>query len=103
MTNLEYITSQLGRFGLDQTDLTAILVARDIVPTADANTVDVRKAIYNEIPLLIAGLQDISEGGLSIKWNTSGIKLWYSVLAKELALQDNLNEKPTITYAGNRW
>ncbi len=103
MTNLQYITSQLERFGLTETDMTAILIAQGLTPGDTANVPEVKQAIYGEIPLLIAGLQDVSESGYSIKWNIPGIKAWYTILAKELGKEDLLTPKPTLTYCGNRW
>lgn len=103
MTNLDYMTSQLGRFGFEGDDLQAILVANQILPNDVADILAVRKAIYKEVPLMLAGLQEISESGYTVKWNIAGIKAWYSVLAKELGLPDVLNPKPIMKFVGNRW
>lgn len=102
MTNLEYIQSQLLRFGLEESDLMAVLVSNDIDPSGEAGP-DVKLAIYNEIPLLVAGLSEVSEGGYRIKWNIEGIKAWYSILAKQLGKPDELHGNPTLTYIGDRW
>lgn len=94
----------MERFGFEEFDLRSILVANEIVFSEPADVVEVRKALYKEIPLLIAGLKDISEGGYSEKWNIQGIKDWYSVLSVELGLPNNLGPaKPKLKYVGNRW
>lgn len=102
LTNLEYIQSQLLRFGLEESDLMAVLVGNSIDPSAVAGA-DVKLAIYNEIPLMLAGLSELSEGGYRIKWNIEGIKAWYSILAGKLGKPDELTNNPTLTYIGNRW
>lgn len=103
MTNLEYIQAQLSRFGLEEPDLLAVLASNEIDPSEDVNIESVRLAIYNELPLLIAGLSEVAEGGYRVKWNIEGIKAWYSWLAAKLGLKDELSANPTLTYIGNRW
>jgi hypothetical protein len=101
MSNIEYLNTILGKFGLTAGEIIIIMIENDIDPdapmTGKADTIALKKAVYNQLPLMLAGLQDVSEGGYSVKWNVDGIKLWYSTLAVELGLPDILNPTPTIT------
>ncbi|MBC9913184.1 DUF6706 family protein [Chitinophaga varians] len=103
MTNKEYLNTILGKFGVSPDEIDLIMLERGIVPTGEvtgqADIIALKRAIYYQLPQLLAGVQDITEGGYSIKWNLDGIKIWYSALAKELGLPDDLFPKPTITGA----
>ncbi len=107
MTYIEYLTAMLGRFGLSAADISFILVEADldgssvVIDSGDRELI--KTAVYMQLPRMIAGLQDVSEGGYSIKWNVQGLKLWYSALATELGLDDLLVIKPTIKDASFRW
>lgn len=107
MTYKEYVTVVLGKFGLSTSEIEFILSEADLSPdttvTTSADKVLLKTAMYNQLPLLMAGLQDVTEGGYSIKWNLAGLKLWYSVLASELGLDDLLSVKPKVRDASNRW
>jgi hypothetical protein len=106
MTYKEYLTAVLGRFGLVEADIDFLLTEAglngDTVVSSD-NKVLLKTAIYNHIPLMIAGLSNVSEGGYSVTWNIEGLKLWYSTLADELGLDDKLTAKPVVRDASNRW
>lgn len=107
MTNKEYLTVVLGKFGLSAAEIGFILTEADLSPDATVDTPEqkvlLKTAMYNQIPLMIAGLSDVSEGGYSVKWNIDGIKAWYSLLASELGLQDKLSSGPVIRDKSNRW
>lgn len=97
----------LGKFGLSADDISFILVEADLEGSDEVATADdrilIKTAVYHQIPILIAGFRDITEGGYSIRWNVEGLKLWYSALASELGLDDLLIIKPTIKDASFRW
>lgn len=107
MTYIEYVTVTLGKFGLSSAELEFILAEADLIPGDIVTTVEqkllIKKAMYNYVPLLMAGLQNVSEGGYSVSWNLEGLRLWYSFLAKELGLDDLLNTGPKVRDASNRW
>lgn len=107
MTNKEYVTAVLGKFGLSGTDIDFILTEGNLGGTAVVSTTEdkiaVKTAIYNAIPGMIAGLSEISEGGYSQKWNVAGIKAWHSILAGELGLEDSLSIGPSVKDASFRW
>lgn len=107
MTYNEYLGAVLGKFGLSATEIDFILIEADLTPSAvitgPEDKVKLKTAVYQQIPLMIAGLSDVSEGGYSVKWNIDGIKLWYATLAAELDLEDQLTPKAVIRDKSNRW
>ncbi|MBO9660062.1 MAG: hypothetical protein J7527_14675 [Chitinophagaceae bacterium] len=108
MTNKEYITYHLGRFGLADTDIDFILLEAGIDPEGTVSTAEEKQslklAMHSQVPLLIAGLNNVSEGGYSVTWNIEGIKAWYSVLSTEIGEDDQLaTPKPVIRDKSNMW
>jgi len=98
MTNKEYLTIQLGKFGVTSEEIDLILVDNGINGEDQAtDTKALKTAVFYKLPEMLAGMQDVSEGGYSVKWNLAGIKAWYSFLAGELGLPDKLTPAPTIT------
>lgn len=101
MTNQEYLTTILGTFGVTEQQIVIILLENDIDPngtvSGSADMKALKMGVYRQLPLMLAGMQDVSEGGYSIKWNLDGIKLWYSALANELGQPDLLSPAPTVT------
>lgn len=88
MTNKEYLTATLSRFGLTETDVNLIILNQDINEVGNVSVPEMKAALYSEFTSIIP-LADVSEGGYSIKWNMEAIKLWYSQLANELG-RDNI-------------
>ena len=85
----EYLTASLSKFDLSESDIDLIMINQNLLN----DEVDVKlakTAMYNEFSSLIP-LMDLSEGTMSIRWNFSAIKLWYSLLAKELGKEDVLS------------
>jgi hypothetical protein len=107
VTNKEYVTAVLGKFGLSDLDVLFILTEPGLDPDAviagSEDKIKVKTAIYAAIPGMIAGLNEVSEGNYSIKWNVTGIKAWYSILAGELGLEDSLSIGPSVKDASYRW
>lgn len=106
MTNLEYLKIQLSKFGVSDAELKAALIAAGIDPDAEltpesAKQVDI--AVYEYIPQMLAGLQNVTEGDYSVSWNYEGIKLWYSVLAAKLDKPDLLDPPSSITDRSDIW
>jgi len=101
MTNKEYLTTVLSRFGATVSDIDLIMLEQGINADEDVNGTEgvktLKKAIYTQLPQMFAGLQNISEGGYSIHWNMEALKLWYSSLAVELGLPNILNPAPEVT------
>lgn len=91
MTNSEYLTALTRRFGLTETDVQMILISQGISGEEAAQVADVKLAIHAEFPRLIP-MKNVSEGDYSESWNLEAVKLWYSLLSKELGLPDLIAE-----------
>ncbi len=75
MTNKEYLTIQLGIFGVTSEQIDLLLLERSIDGNAEVTDIRALKvAMYYQLPAMLAGMQDVSEGGYSVKWNLAGIK-----------------------------
>lgn len=88
MTNKEYLTASLSRFGLSAQDVDLIILNQDIQGDEAVSVAGMKAALYSEFTSIIP-LANVSEGGYSISWNMEAIKLWYSQLANELG-RDNI-------------
>lgn len=91
MTNQEYILQSLSAFGVSPEQADFILMKAQINPGGDvdfSNTKALDAAIYYQVPLMAAGMADITEGGYSIKWNMEALRAWMKVLASSLGLSD---------------
>ena len=87
MTNGEFISSQLGAFGITDADL--LLVSGDI--QLDAELTDVSMAEKAMIPLIakcaMAPYQkSVSEHGISVSWDMERIGWWYRYLCKKYGI-----------------
>ncbi len=88
MTVKEYLTATLSKFQLSPSEIDLIMINQGL-EEGPVDVLTVKTAIYNEFSALIP-IVDISEGSMSIKWNMAGLKIWYSLLAKELGKEDVL-------------
>lgn len=91
MNNKEYISATLSRFNIGDTEIDLILLNQGIDAQENVNIGLAKMAMFKEMSLLIP-IADLKEGGFSITWNIEAIKLWYSLLAKELGREDILNQ-----------
>ncbi|TDX83986.1 DUF6706 family protein [Epilithonimonas xixisoli] len=90
MTNKEYFTATLSRFNVSETEIDLILINQGLNAGSDVDVAVAKLAMFKEIPMFIP-IADEKEGGRSITWNIEAIKMWYSLLAKELNQDDLLN------------
>ena len=91
MTNREYITSIVARFGLSESDVNLILFNHQLDEEETAVVDTIKKVLYDEFSSLIP-LANVSEEGFSQSWNMQAVKLWYSLLAKDLGLPNILSD-----------
>ena len=103
----EFIQSKLSRFGilLTDTEITILLTDNDLVGT-DLYSSDKRIVLLTAVAGVIPELllkPDITEGGYSEKWNRDGILAYYSLLCKELGIDNLLIPNPTLTNISDRW
>lgn len=107
MTIKEYIAGLLKPFQAQESDIDFLIASQGLTGTDtldDTNKKAVRLAIYEQIPLLIAGVQTkVSEGGYTVEYSLDALYRWYNLLAKELGKPDLLNSKPKIKNLSSRW
>lgn len=65
------------------------------------NMIEVKKAITAFIPSLLARPTSVNESGFSISWDKDGIKAYYSLLCKQLGIEDVLASR--ISDASMYW
>lgn len=57
------------------------------------NMIEVNKAMAVFIPSLLARPTSVNESGFSISWDKDGIKAYYSLLCKQLGIEDVLSSR----------
>lgn len=103
----EYIQAKLDRYNIElsEAEIDAILAYNDLVgPDTYSSSASraVKLAIVKCIPELL--LQpDITEGGFSRKFDKAAVIAYYSMLCKELGVEDQLTPKPNLKNISNRW
>jgi hypothetical protein len=105
-TNREYLTVKLGRFGLSENDIDAIVLDHPELE-GDLNPQACKVAIYNSMSSILP-FANVSEGGYSVTWNLDGLKLWYNSLCLEIGVPNLINpepvfNKPKIRNRSNMW
>lgn len=98
MTNKEYLHTTLSPFGVTDSQIDIILAKAGIDGAAEATDFKaLDTALYHQFPPLFAGMaSSVSEGGYSVSTNLDGVKAWYSWLARQLGLPDNLFPSPKV-------
>lgn len=102
----DYITQKFGSFGIElsEADLLDMTLNSQISLDDDVkqeNMIDINKAIAEFIPSLLARPASINESGFSISWDKDGIKAYYSLLCKQLGIEDVLSSR--ISNASMYW
>lgn len=107
MTIAEYIKSKVQSFGIpvSEADLLDVMLASGLDEKADDeveadNMPAVAYGIYTFIPVLLTRPKSISEGGVSMSWDTNGLRAYYSLLCKMYGFEDILSEddRPKVTF-----
>ncbi|MFI3322062.1 MAG: DUF6706 family protein [Rikenellaceae bacterium] len=98
MTAREYITERFRFFGIQVSE--ADLLDMSTTVNLDANISEndlllIKKEICKFIPTVLA-FPNISQGGVSISRNVSGITSYYNSLCKELGIISELSPKTTF-------
>lgn len=105
MTNEEYITLNLSKFGLEGSDITYLLKKFKKEPNDSANEQELDLLMYENVRLIMPIVKNVSEGGTSIGWNAEkvaeGFKRWYSMLSDSLGKEDVFASK--ISDETNKW
>ena len=104
MTVNEYISQKFQSFGinLSEADLFDIVEGAGLengeIERDKSNKARISVAIAKFIPSLLLRATSISESGFSMSWNIQGIKDYYSFLCKQYGLEDELSNKPKVTF-----
>ena len=89
MTTKEYLTATLSKFQISENEIDLLMLNQKLEDGELSDLIAAKTAIYNEFSALIP-LMDVSEGTMSIRWNLPALRMWYSLLAKELGKEDVL-------------
>lgn len=103
MKAVAYITEKLSAFGISvsEADLLDVKTAAGITDTDEVTEELMPSIAYGLtliIPQLLARPKSISEGGVSVSWDTQGLLRYYSLLCKNYGIADELSDKPQVTF-----
>lgn len=98
MTVSDYITQKIGSFGmhLSEADLLDMTLNSSVSledEVTKENMAKVNRAIAVFIPSLLARPTSVNENGFSVSWDKDGIKAYYSLLCKQLGIEDVLSSR----------
>lgn len=98
MTVSDYITQKIGSFGmhLSEADLLDMTLNSSVSlddEITKENMIEVNKAIAVFIPSLLARPTSVNESGFSVSWDKDGIKAYYSLLCKQLGIENVLSSR----------
>ena len=103
MTVNEYISQRFQTFGINLSEadlidmcLNAKVDGEDEMDENNNGFISVAMAKF--IPSLLLRPTSVNEGGVSVSWDTKGIRDYYSLLCKQYGLTDELSEKPKVTF-----
>ena len=104
MTVCEFIKSDFLQFGIElsQHEMNALMIDNGIDINTEYDTKIAKKAIVGYIPKLLLR-PDISEGGMSLKYNLQSIQSYYGILCAELGIENKLIERPKVKNRSNVW
>ena len=98
MTVSDYITQKIGSFGMhlsaaDLLDMTLNSSVSLEDEVTKENMDEVNRAIAVFISSLLARPTSVNENGFSVSWDKDGIKAYYSLLCKQLGIEDVLSSR----------
>lgn len=103
MTVKDYIYQRFQAFGiqLSESDFFDICLNANVSGEDEMNAEyhgRVNVAIAKFIPSLLLRATSVSESGFSMSWDINGINDYYSWLCKQYGLEDELTDKPKVTF-----
>ena len=99
----QFISQKLGSFGVTITEadlfeaLTDTGLNEDDEMTSDA-TKAVNLGLISFIPQILARPTHISEGGVSISWDRSGLMDYYRLLCRQYGIEDALTDEEKVRF-----
>ena len=99
----DYVRQRFQGFGFALSDADVLDICLAAKASADDemnenNSGFISVAIAKFIPSLLLRASSVNENGFSMSWNTQGIKEYYSYLCRQYGIEDELNEKPKVTF-----
>lgn len=99
----DYIRQKFQGFGFSLSEADVLDICLRARASADDemgedNSGFVSVSIARFIPSLLLRASSINESGFSMSWNTQGIKEYYSYLCRQYGIEDELNQKPKVTF-----
>lgn len=103
MTNKIYLTKRLSPLGIDEDYIDILLLKANLEPDVLADFQQCDFAIYKNFSIVLSNSsQNITEGGYSISWNMSAVRMLYDVLCKELGV-NNVTRRNKVRNKSNLW
>ena len=110
MTVSQFLTAKLSTLSIaiEAAEAAALLAEQGLSDTAEygaGNAQAVKLAIATLLPTMLMK-PDVSEGGYSEKWDKEAIKLYYSILCRELGIENVIEAAipvPTVQDRSNLW
>lgn len=103
MKATQFITQKLGSFGISvsEADLLEVKQRAGLSYDSEATEENMPSIAYGMsilIPQLLARPKSISEGGVSVSWDTKGLRDYYSLLCKLYGITDVLSDEAKVTF-----
>lgn len=103
MTISEFITQRFQTFGIELSEADILDISLNGGLDVDSNVVKdnhavVTIAIIKYIPNLLLRANSFTENKLSMSWDIAGIKAFYSLKCAEYGIEDQLTDKPKVTF-----
>lgn len=101
----QVITAQLGKYAIELTaeSMDMLLVDHDLNGDdtySKSHVQSVKRALLSEVAALLAK-PDVTEGGMSLKWDRASVEKYCNQLKQELGMVDS--DGPTIKDITDRW
>lgn len=103
MKAVQFISDKVKAFGISisEADLVEVKLNTGLTDESDVTEDIMPTVAYGLtfiIPQLLARPRSISEGGVSVSWDTKGLRDYYSLLCKQYGITDELSDKAEVTF-----
>lgn len=103
MKAVQFISDKVKAFGISisEADLVEVKLNTGLTDESDVTEDIMPTVAYGLtfiIPQLLARPRSISEGGVSVSWDTKGLRDYYSLLCKQYGIKDELSDKAEVTF-----
>ncbi|MBQ6044288.1 MAG: hypothetical protein IJL42_02040 [Bacteroidales bacterium] len=100
---IQFISDKVKAFGISvsEADLLDVKLNTGLTDESEVtedNMSAVALGLTFIIPQLLARPKSISEGGVSVSWDTKGLRDYYSLLCKQYGIEDMLSDEAKVTF-----